>query len=141
MKAMRKLLRRGSQPRTLTKHLHEDLSDYMHPTGYCMPRDPCRRVESRTKPTSKVRRQPSFSKPPPASSSTTVQRESRSSSSMSRLFSLSIALHVSLLALYVALCVVCATGVEENVRVPLESASHVQTWINLITHVRTSHYT
>lgn len=44
--------------------------------------------------------------------------------------------HLGVLAFYIALCIVCATGVEKHVQVSLKSAPHVQTWINLITHVR-----
>lgn len=49
------------------------------------------------------------------------------------------ALHVGVVALHVTLCVICATSVEETVRVALKSAPHVQTWINLIAHVRAAH--
>ncbi|KZV70775.1 hypothetical protein PENSPDRAFT_685206 [Peniophora sp. CONT] len=44
-------------------------------------------------------------------------------------------LHVGVLAMYVALCVVWTTGAEKNIRVELANASRIQTWINLISHV------
>lgn len=45
-------------------------------------------------------------------------------------------LHFAVFAFYVALCVVCITGAEANIRVPFTSASRIQTWLNLISHVR-----
>ncbi|VDC07577.1 unnamed protein product [Peniophora sp. CBMAI 1063] len=51
------------------------------------------------------------------------------------LISLPLTLHVAVLALYVALCTIWILGVEQNIQVPLTSASRIQTWINLISHV------
>ncbi|VDC03881.1 unnamed protein product [Peniophora sp. CBMAI 1063] len=44
-------------------------------------------------------------------------------------------LHLGVLAIYVALVVIWATGLEKNITVELVDASRIQTWINLISHV------
>ncbi|VDB84914.1 unnamed protein product [Peniophora sp. CBMAI 1063] len=49
--------------------------------------------------------------------------------------SLLMALHVVVFALYVGLCIVWAMGLEQRILVAFTSASHVQTWINLISHL------
>ncbi|KZV70774.1 hypothetical protein PENSPDRAFT_651225 [Peniophora sp. CONT] len=45
------------------------------------------------------------------------------------------ALHLGVLAIYIALCIVWLTGAEKNIHVSLASASRTQTWINLASHV------
>lgn len=52
------------------------------------------------------------------------------------LVSVPMALHLAVLAIYIALCIVWLTGVENNIHVSLTSASRTQTWINLASHVR-----
>ncbi|KZV73493.1 hypothetical protein PENSPDRAFT_289646 [Peniophora sp. CONT] len=59
----------------------------------------------------------------------------RPRTNLAYLISLPMALHLAVLAFYIALCVVRVTGVEQNIQVALASASHTQTLINLISHL------
>ncbi|VDC03882.1 unnamed protein product [Peniophora sp. CBMAI 1063] len=51
------------------------------------------------------------------------------------LVSVPMALHLGVLAIYIALCIVWLTDVEQNIHVSLASAARTQTWINLASHV------
>ncbi|VDC03888.1 unnamed protein product [Peniophora sp. CBMAI 1063] len=51
------------------------------------------------------------------------------------LFSVPVALHLAVPVIYIVLCIVRLIGVENNIHVPLTSASRTQTWINLASHI------
>ncbi|KZV73490.1 hypothetical protein PENSPDRAFT_648826 [Peniophora sp. CONT] len=65
----------------------------------------------------------------------TEERAPRSLLPLEKLVGLPMALHIGVLVLYVALCFVWIAGLERNIQVPFTSASRVQTWLNLISHL------
>ncbi|VDC03890.1 unnamed protein product [Peniophora sp. CBMAI 1063] len=63
------------------------------------------------------------------------ERASRPRSSRRGVFTVPMALHASVLAIYISLYIVWVTGAEQSIRVGLANASRVQTWLNLISHI------